>query len=109
MTAARAVGMTRLMAVRSIVLPQAFRLVVPAWSNELVATIKYTAVVFLIAVPDLMGHAKKVSSDSFAPIEIYIFVALIYLIMVGIATISLGFLRNRMAIPGLSLEAEETH
>jgi polar amino acid transport system permease protein len=55
MTAARALGMSQGQAVSSIVLPQALRLVLPAWSNEVVAMLEYAAVVFLIAVPDLWG------------------------------------------------------
>ncbi|PIE61989.1 MAG: amino acid ABC transporter permease, partial [Desulfobacterales bacterium] len=44
MKAARGIGMSRLSAIRYIVLPQALRLVIPAWSNEFIAMIKYTAV-----------------------------------------------------------------
>jgi polar amino acid transport system permease protein len=108
MTAASAIGMSRLTAIKSIVLPQAFRLVIPAWSNELVSMIKYTAVVFLIAVPDLMGQAKRISSQQFAPIQSYILAAFIYLAIVGVASILLNYLSKRMEIPGLSLDAE-TH
>ncbi|MCL4826871.1 MAG: amino acid ABC transporter permease, partial [Caldilinea sp.] len=52
MTAARAIGMSKWQAIRSIILPQALRLVLPAWSNEVIAMLKNTAVVFVIAVPD---------------------------------------------------------
>ena len=48
--------------------------------------IKYTAVVFLIAVPDLMGKAKILAGRYFNPIETYLTVALIYLVLVSIAT-----------------------
>ena len=67
MLAARAIGMSRLKAIRFIILPQALRLALPAWSNEMVSMIKYTAVIFLIAVPDLMGQAKRLSRPVFRP------------------------------------------
>ncbi|BBO85286.1 amino acid ABC transporter permease [Desulfosarcina ovata] len=101
MTAARAIGMSRLTAIRHIILPQALRLVLPSWSNEMIAIIKYTAVVFLIAVPDLMGKAKIISSRTFAPISTYIIVALIYLVVVGLASIVLHHVGKRFETPGL--------
>lgn len=104
MIAARAIGMSRLTAIRHIVLPQAFRLVLPSWSNEMIAIIKYTAVVFLIAVPDLMGKAKIISSRHFAPISTYISVALIYLVIVGVATVILRQAGRHFETPGLSLD-----
>ena len=106
MRAARAIGMSRLAGIRHIVLPQALRLVIPAWSNEFIAMIKYTAVIFLIAVPDLMGKAKILSSQNFAPIQTYILVALIYLILVGIMSVILHFVQKKLAVPGLDFKAE---
>ncbi len=106
MRAARAIGMSRLSGIRHIVLPQALRLVIPAWSNEFIAMIKYTAVIFLIAVPDLMGKAKILSSQNFAPIQTYILVALIYLILVGIMSVILHFVQKKLAVPGLDFKAE---
>jgi len=105
MVAARAIGMNRFKAIRHIVLPQALRLVLPAWSNELIAMIKYTAVVFLIAVPDLMGRAKIISSRYFDPISTYLAVALIYIAMVGLASLVLRVIGQRMKIPGLEMDA----
>ncbi len=105
MTAARALGMSQGQAVRSIVLPQALRLVLPAWSNEVVAMLKYTAVVFLIAVPDLMGQAKILASRYFAPIPIYLIVAVFYIVLVGITYGVLRQLERRLRVPGLTGEA----
>ncbi|MCG8565413.1 MAG: amino acid ABC transporter permease [Desulfobacterales bacterium] len=106
MRAARGIGMSRMAGIRYIVLPQAMRLVIPAWSNEFIAMIKYTAVIFLIAVPDLMGKAKILSSQNFAPIQTYILVALIYLILVGIMSVILHFVQRKLAVPGLDFKAE---
>ena len=105
MTAARALGMSQGQAIRSIVLPQALRLVLPVWSNEVVAMLKYTAVVFLIAVPDLMGQAKILASRYFAPIPIYLIVAVFYIVLVGITYGVLRQLERRLRVPGLTDEA----
>lgn len=106
MTAARAIGMSKLQAIRHIILPQALRLVLPTWSNEAIAMLKYTSVVFLIAVPDLMGQGKILSSKYFAPIPIYMTVAIFYLILVGIAYLVLSAVERRVSIPGLTLSAD---
>jgi polar amino acid transport system permease protein len=106
MIAARAIGMTRIQAIRYIILPQALRLALPAWSNEAISMVKYTAVVLLIAVPDLMGKAKILAGRYFNPIEIYLTVALIYILLVAIATWLMRTLENKLQTPGLELEVE---
>jgi len=106
MQAARGIGMSRLQGIRLIILPQALRLVLPAWSNEFIAMIKYTAVVFLIAVPDLMSRAKILSSQNFAPVQTYILVAMIYFVLVGVLSIVLHMVQRKLAVPGLDFRAE---
>ena len=106
MTAARALGMTQWQAIRYIVLPQALKLALPAWSNEAVSMIKYTAVVFLIAVPDLMGQAKILGGRYFNYIEIYLVVAVIYIILVYIATRLVRWIEDKLRTPGLEMEVE---
>ncbi len=105
MTAARAIGMSKFKAIFYIILPQALRLVIPAWSNEMISMIKYTSVVFLIAVPDLMGQAKILAGRYYNPIEIYLAVAVVYLVLVAAATLLLNALEDRLRIPGLQMEA----
>ncbi len=104
MTAARALGMSKIQAIRYIILPQALRLAIPAWSNEAVSMIKYTAIVFLIAVPDIMGKAKILAGRYFNPIEIYLTVALIYLVLVAIATWLVRKVEKRLELPSLAVE-----
>ncbi len=106
MTAARAIGLSQWKAIRYIILPQALRLALPAWSNEAVSMIKYTAVIFLIAVPDLMGEAKIIASRFFAPIETYLLVAGFYLVLVFIMTQLLRVIERKFQTPGLELERE---
>jgi nickel-dependent lactate racemase len=73
---------------------------------NLISMVKYTAVVFLIAVPDLMGKAKILAGRYFNPIEIYLTVALIYIILVALATWLMRALENKLQTPGLELEVE---
>jgi polar amino acid transport system permease protein len=62
MMAGRSIGMSRWKTIWYIILPQALRLAIPAWSNEPVSLLKSTGVVFLIAIPELMTKAKAIAA-----------------------------------------------
>lgn len=106
MLAARSIGMSRLKAIWYVVVPQALRLALPAWSNEAVSMIKYTAVVYLIAVPDLLTQAKLLVSKYYNPLESYLSVAVVYIILVGVMTVIMHYVEKASRIPGLALESE---
>jgi polar amino acid transport system permease protein len=106
MLAAQSLGMGKLKAVLYIIVPQAFRLALPAWSNEAVSLVKVTSIVYLIAVPDLMTKAKILSSRFFNPIETYITVAVFYLVIIGAASWVLNTIEKRSRIPGLEMEQD---
>ncbi len=103
MLAARALGLTRLQAIRYVILPQALRLAIPPWSNELVYMLKGSAVVYLVGVLDLMGQAKTIAAREFRNFEVYIVVALFYLALVFVFTVVLRWVERRTHIPGLAL------
>ena len=108
MMAARAMGMSRMQAIQHIILPQALRIVIPAWSNEPISLIKASAVAYLIAVPDLMNQAKIIVGRLYDPIGVYSAVAVVYLAIVFLLTWLLGRLERRVAIPGMEMEAQRT-
>lgn len=101
MVAARSIGMSRLQAIRWIVLPQALRLVIPPWSNELILMLKYSSIVFFATVMDLMGVARVLADENFRYFEIFIVVALMYLAVVLVMSWSLRRLEARLRVPGL--------
>jgi len=104
MQAARSIGMTRLQAIRHVILPQALRLAVPAWSNEVVSMIKISSILYLVAVPELMTTAKELYAKYFNPFQTYITVGIIYLIIIGIITTLLNQVEKRLKIPGMELD-----
>ena len=101
MQAARSIGMSRLQAIRLIILPQALRLVIPAWSNEFILIFKATSVVFGIAILDLMGAAKRIASRHANSFEVFLVVAAFYLAIVLILTLILRAVERRVYVPGL--------
>ena len=106
MMAAQSLGMSKLKAILFVIVPQAFRLALPAWSNEAVSLVKVTSIVYLIAVPDLMTKAKILSSRYFNPIETYLTVAVFYLVIIGVASLILNYIEKRSRIPGLEMEQD---
>lgn len=104
MIAGRAIGMSRWSVIFNIILPQALRLAIPAWANEPVSLLKSTAVVFLIAIPELMAKGKAMAARTYQPIPSYLAVALIYLMMVFLLDYLLKWMERRSHLPGFELE-----
>jgi polar amino acid transport system permease protein len=107
MTAGRAIGMSRWQTIRNIILPQALRLAIPAWSNEPVSLLKSTAIAFLIAVPELMARAKIAAAKTYDPIGSYLAAAVVYLVVVFILDRGLKYLEGAVRIPGFEMEGRK--
>ncbi|MBE0635342.1 amino acid ABC transporter permease [Candidatus Bipolaricaulota bacterium] len=106
MLAARSLGMSLPQAIRYAILPQAFRLVLPAWSNEFILMLKYSSIVFTVTLLDLMGKAKRLSARDSRSFEVFLVAALFYLVLVFVATMLLRLLENRVRIPGLGAPSQ---
>ncbi len=105
LVAARSIGMTRAQAILHMVLPQALRLVIPPWTNEAVYIVKYAAVAFTVAVPDLLARGKILNASALRPIEIFLTVAAIYVIMLSSLGSFMQWIEKKVRIPGLILES----
>jgi polar amino acid transport system permease protein len=79
--AGRALGMTHIQLMRRIVLPQAVRRMVPPLVNQSITQLKNTALLYVVAVPDLMYTSSIVTAETFRPLEVYTSVAAMYFIM----------------------------
>ncbi len=101
MTAARSIGMSKVGAIKSIILPQALRIAIPSWSNELIYMLKYTSLAFTVGAPELMAKAKIIAARNFRYLEVFIIVALIYIVIVTLFTKVLDIIEERVKIPGL--------
>lgn len=99
--AAQSLGMSKVAGIRHIVLPQALRRVIPAWSNEAAYLPKYTVVVYLIGVVELFAKAHYIVTQLFLTLTTYIVVALIFLVTITLISKGLDILYKRTAIPGL--------
>lgn len=79
--AAAATGMNYVQTMRLVVLPQAVKIVIPAVGNQMVNIVKGTSVLALIAGGDMMYRADIVSSQTFLVFNVYLIVAVFYLLV----------------------------
>ena len=80
--AAQAMGMSRSLAMRRIVLPSALRRTLPAYSNEVVMMLHSTSVASAVpAMLDVTAAASRIYSDFYLPFEAYIAAACVYLVI----------------------------
>ena len=106
MQAGRAIGLSKWQAIGYVILPQALRLALPSWSNEPISLLKTTAIVFLIAVQDLMAEGKRAASTTFDFVGAYLAIAVVYLLMVFALDALLKFIERKTAIPGMDIETQ---
>ena len=92
MEGARSLGMSSAQAMRYVILPQAFKRMIPPLGNEFVVLIKESSIAAVIAAPELTYWGRAMASQYFRVWEPYLASAFIYLIL----TLSLSYLLNIM-------------
>ena len=95
MEAARSLGMTHFQAMRHVVLPQAFRVILPPMGNEFISLLKDSSLVSVVAVADLTRRGREFMAAHFNPIETWLMVALLYLIMTIVAARVVSYIEKR--------------
>lgn len=104
--AARSIGMSRLQTIRSIVMPQALRLAIPAWSNEFSSVLKDTTLVYAIGINEVMRFARNIYvNHAELAMLTFLTVALIFWVLTTLGNILLGMLEQRLAVPGFEVRA----
>ena len=99
--AAVALGMTRFQLIRRIILPQALHIVIRPWSNEAIVMLKATSLAFMVTVPELMAVGKMIASRTYRNLEVFLTVAVLYIVVVLLFTELLDLLEKKTSIPGL--------
>jgi polar amino acid transport system permease protein len=79
--AARALGMSGAQAMRRIILPQAFRRMIPPLAGQTIIQMKNTTLLSVITVPDLLYQAGYISSFTYRPMEIYTAIGVVFLLI----------------------------
>ena len=88
--AAAAIGMTSGQSMRRIVLPQAMRVIIPPTGNEVIAMLKNTSIVSVIALPELLFSTQIIYSRTYQVIPLLMVACLWYLFMTTVLTLVQG-------------------
>ena len=94
--AARSLGMTHSQSLRYVILPQAFKRVIPPLGNEFIALLKDSSLLSIIAIQELFYSAKIIAGRTYDPIPMYIAVALYYLVMTQLIAQWVAYMERRL-------------
>ncbi len=100
MEAARSLGMSYFQAMRYIILPQAFRRVLPPLGNDFISMIKDSSLVSVLGVRDMTQEARLYASASFRYLETYSVLAFNYLVLTFTLSLGVKALENRLSKGG---------
>ena len=95
--AAQALGMTRLLTMRRIVLPQAMRVIIPPTGNETISMLKTTSIVSFIGYAELTFTAQIIGSRTFQVIPLFLTISLWYLAMTSVLYVGQFYLERYFA------------
>ncbi len=98
MEAARSIGMSYFQAMMRIILPQAYRRMIPPLGNEFIALLKDSSLVATISMVDLMRTAQQMYATTFRPMEIFLAAGALYLLLTTFFTVTFGRLERRLAV-----------
>nr|WP_205749231.1 amino acid ABC transporter permease [Desulfopila sp. IMCC35008] len=98
MEAARSLGMTIPQAMIDIILPQAFKRILPPLSGQFISLIKDSSLVSVIAITDLTKSGREIITSTFATFEVWLVVAAMYLIITSVLSQLVYYMERRFAI-----------
>lgn len=96
--AAQAIGLTYRQTMANVILPQAFRNMLPLLLTQTIVLFQDTSLVYVISLTDFMGAASKVAQRDGRLVEMYIFAAVVYLLICITASTLVRRLQRRVAI-----------
>jgi glutamate/aspartate transport system permease protein len=96
--AAQALGMTYAQTMRYVVLPQAFRNMLPVLLTQTIILFQDTSLVYVLSITDFLGAASKIAQRDGRLVEMYLFSALVYFVISFVASLLVRRLQDRIAI-----------
>lgn len=98
--AATALGLTTTQSYRYVLLPIAFRIIMPPLTSEFLNTIKNTSVGITIGLIELTGEARSMQEFSFQVFEAFTAATVLYLLINIVVVVAMRLLERNLAIPG---------
>jgi polar amino acid transport system permease protein len=103
MQAGQSVGLSRTQTLRHVILPQAYRIVIPSWTNEFCSLTKSTATLGYLGIMDLVGAGVSIKGGTFEILPVWIVIGSIYLVWITGFTKLMDMIYERKKIPGVEL------
>ncbi|VVB59544.1 Binding-protein-dependent transport system inner membrane component [uncultured archaeon] len=101
MNAARSLGMNKFQSIQYVILPQALRIAIPAWSNEFIYLLQYSSIAYIIGVAELTAEGKFIAAHTFRYLEVFAIIAIIYLVLTIVSTEIIDRIAKHLSIPGI--------
>jgi glutamate/aspartate transport system permease protein len=107
--AAQAMGFTTVQAYRYVLLPMAYRIIIPPLTSESMNIFKNSSVAFAVSVTELTFFAQQAGEETARGIEIYLGVTFLYIISALAINRAMAFLERRVRVPGLVVSTGGGH
>lgn len=98
MEAARSLGLSSSQSMRRVIIPQAFRRMLPPLGNEFIALIKESSLVSTIALYDLLRTGQQIISSTYRYTEVFLLVGLIYLLLTTVMSYIVRKIENKVGV-----------
>jgi polar amino acid transport system permease protein len=103
MAAGMSVGMSRIQTLRHVILPQAYRIVIPSWTNEFCSLTKSTATLAFVGLFDLVSAGLSIRMWTFEILPVWIVIGAIYLVWITGFSKIMDVIYEKKKIPGVEL------
>jgi polar amino acid transport system permease protein len=103
MQAGQSVGMSRVQTLRHVILPQAYRIVIPSWTNEFCSLTKSTSTLAFVGLMDLTGAGRAILINNMQVLQVWSVIAVIYLIWITSFSKLMDVIYEKKKIPGVEL------
>jgi His/Glu/Gln/Arg/opine family amino acid ABC transporter permease subunit len=95
--AAQSIGMTNRQTLLYVLLPQSLRVITPPVTNELITLVKSSSLLSVISVFELTRATQVIIAERFTPFELYLLLAIFYLVMVSVLSYASEYVERRVA------------
>lgn len=96
--AARSLGLTNVQSMKFVILPQAFRRMLPTFTNQAIISLKDTSLLSVIGIADLTQRGQVQIAATFKAFEIWIVVGVLYFIIIYLLSLLSSFLERRFTL-----------
>jgi glutamate/aspartate transport system permease protein len=98
-----ALGLTSVQTYRYVLLPMAYRIILPPLTSDMLGTIKNTSVILTIGLLELTNRARSMQEFSFQTFEAFTAASLLYLIVNAVVVMAMRRLERVVAVPGYAI------